>query len=302
MNIVDCLIKFYSRLHNYNILPYWFLTPIRRLVRKCANIFIPKVLEKQVYNYHKEIDVIVSFTSYPARINNVWQVVECMLRQTYIPQKIILWLSLNQFSSMNDLPDSLRSRIGDRFEVRFVEGDIRSHKKYYYVSKENPESLIFLVDDDLYYPSDILEKTYNQYLSKPDSIVANYGYTITFYEDGTHKSYSEWKAVRGNYDGPNSFFGSGGGTLFKPSLMFKDFLDINKGRMLTPLADDIWINAMADLNRIPKYIINSGLVLDIYSKDDTPLYKTNVGGGANDKQLHDIEQYYKDYNLFRKNK
>src|SRR5574344_2458546 len=159
MDRIDFIIKLYAGLHNYNVLPYWFLTPLRRLVRIVANRYIPRMLKKKSYNTHKEIDVVVSFTSYPARISNVWQVVECMLRQTYLPKKIILWLSKNQFDSIEVVPVTWKERMNERFEVRLVEGDIRSHKKYYYVSKEYPDSLIFLIDDDIYYSSDILERT-----------------------------------------------------------------------------------------------------------------------------------------------
>lgn len=302
MNTIDSIIKFYSHLHNYDFLPYWFLTPIRRVVRKVANTKFPTLLARQSVQAKKEIDVIVSFTSYPARIDNVWQVVECMFRQSLLPRKIILWLSKEQFDSIDLLPLSLKDRIGERFEVRLVEGDIKSHKKYYYVSKEFPDSLIFLIDDDIYYPSDMLKKTYEKYLSNPDSIIGNYGYEMTFDDNGNHKSYSEWNPIRGCYSGPNSFIGSGGGTLFKPSFMYEDFLDVEKACSLTPLADDIWINAMADMNNVRKYIINSGLVLDIHSINDAPLHKSNVARGGNDTQLRDIENYYKEFRLFERKK
>lgn len=72
--------------------------------------------------------IIVSLTSFPARINNVWLVVECMLRQTVHADKIILWLSKDQFPSDDCIPFSLKKRISDVFEIRMVSGDIRSHK------------------------------------------------------------------------------------------------------------------------------------------------------------------------------
>lgn len=299
MDSIDSIIKFYARLHNYK-LPFWFLTPIRRFVRQIANKRLPPLLSKQKYVVKEEVDVIVSLTSYPARIDNVWQVVECMFRQTYLPKKIILWLSKEQFDSIEVLPKTLKDRIGERFEIRLVDGDIRSHKKYYYVSKEYPNNLIFLIDDDLYYPSDILERTYKKYQDDLNCIVGNYGYEITFDNLGNHRTYSEWNPISGSYSGLNSFIGSGGGTLFRPSSMHKDFLDIEKARSLTPLADDIWINAMADINNVRKYIIASGLVLDIHSFNDAPLHKLNVAQGGNDSQLHAIESYYQEFKLFKK--
>ena len=41
--------------------------------------------------------VIVSMTSIPARIDKVWITVESLLRQTYKPDEIIVWLALDEF-------------------------------------------------------------------------------------------------------------------------------------------------------------------------------------------------------------
>ena len=75
-----------------------------------------------------------------------------MLHQTFLPKKIILWLSKEQFDK-KDLPDSLLSLENEVFEIRMVDGDIRSYKKSYYVLKEYPEDNVLLIDDDLFYPT-----------------------------------------------------------------------------------------------------------------------------------------------------
>lgn len=82
-----------------------------------------------------------------------------MLNQTLQPREIILWLSKEQFPTTDSLPESLKSREDDVFKIRMVDGDIRSHKKYYYVVKEYTDDLIFLIDDDIYYPTDIIERS-----------------------------------------------------------------------------------------------------------------------------------------------
>src|SRR5690554_3540856 len=61
-----------------------FLLP---LYFKLVNFFFPKM---HVLNSKDEIGLIVSFTSFPARIDNVWLVVESILRQSVKPDKIIL--------------------------------------------------------------------------------------------------------------------------------------------------------------------------------------------------------------------
>ena len=56
----------------------------------------------------REKKVIVSFTSYPKRIGDVWLVAETLLRQSCKPDKVILWLADSQFpGGLADLPPRL---------------------------------------------------------------------------------------------------------------------------------------------------------------------------------------------------
>ena len=237
-------------------------------------------------------EVIVSLTSFPARINNVWQVVECMLRQTFQPSKIILWLSKEQFPNLEDIPNSLRIRESELFEIRMVEGDIRSHKKYYYAAKEFPNSFIFLIDDDIYYPTDLLEKVWTAHLKYPDAIISNYSYRIRFSDMGILPlPYKEWDIIYESTIDYNIFFGSGGGTLFQPATLYKDLTNLNLSMQLTPQADDIWLNTMARLNHVPVFVISEGLLLPIKITSNTCLSTDNLSGN-NDHQISAVIQHY----------
>ena len=105
-----------------------------------ANIFFPcyfvttrkwKILDKNGTLLHNR-RIIVSLTSFPARIGVVWMVVESLMHQTLKPHKIILWLSKEQFSTIESLPKKLLAQRERGLEIRLVDGDIRSHKKYIY--------------------------------------------------------------------------------------------------------------------------------------------------------------------------
>lgn len=93
---------------------------IRNLIRE--NDKIHKEMHKQISNLERYIfsqnrgladgtrtpRIIVSLTSYPARISVVFQVLERMLVQTLRPDKVILWLAKEQFPNREaDLPDEL---------------------------------------------------------------------------------------------------------------------------------------------------------------------------------------------------
>ena len=295
MNVYNFIVKTYGAVYNRPHIPYWTLSPVRNLLRVIANFTLSQILEnrEKVENRNNRSSIIVSFTSFPARINNVWQVVECMLRQTYQPDKIILWLSKEQFPTADSIPPSLRDREGEIFQIRIVDGDIRSHKKYYYVSNEYPDALIFLIDDDIYYPTDLLERTLKAHEEHPDCVICNYGYHIGRDAEGMLQPYNSWQHEYKNCTSNDLFFGSGGGTLFRPSELYKDLTNIELARELCPIADDIWLNAMVKLAGKPLCILSNGLILPVYSKGDSKLATENMGEGMNDVQIKAVTDYYK---------
>ncbi len=294
MNTLDLYVKLYGRLTEKQHIPLKVIALSRRIVKFIAQKHVPAFLKKPYHNPNIKTDVIVSFTSIPERIENVWQVVECMKRQTYKPAKIILWLSEDQFSE-KDVPRSLKDRVDDIFDIRMVPGDIRSHKKYYYVLKDYPQRNIFLIDDDIYYPTDLLEKTMLAHKKYPNAIISNYGYKIAFNDDGNPRRYTDWSRIYGDYCGKDFFFGSGGGTLIHRSLLYKDVENLDLAMKYAPLADDIWLNAMVRLQGTQIVKIRSGNILSFNNKNKNRLAITNRKLGENDKQLKNVDEYYQDF-------
>lgn len=293
MNKLDLFTKTYAALRNRKGIPYWVFTPLRKIVRAHANRVLPGYLSVRCSNNEtKQKNLIISFTSFPARINNVWQVVECMLRQTVMPDKIILWLSKEQFPTSDSIPQSLRERESDIFQISMVDHDYRSHKKYYYVSKEYPDSLVFLIDDDIYYPTDIIERSLKARMEHPGAVICNYGYHIGYYPDGTLKPYKQWKMENHMSIDGDLFFGSGGGTLFCPLELHSDLTNIEMARLLTPLADDIWINTMARLANRKIVLLDNGLILPVHNLNNTTLTSKNVAKCENDRQLNAVIEKY----------
>lgn len=295
MNYLKICTKIFSCLHT-DLLPVWIYTPFRRVIRKVANKKIPEYLlsleNERIYCGRILDDVIITFTSFPTRIEYVWIVVRCMKHQTVLPHKIILWLSKKQFPD-EIIPQNLLNEIDNLFEVKFVDEDIRSHKKYYYASKAYPGKYLFLIDDDIFYPANILERTWEEHLKDPASVICNYGYRIGYNKNGGLRPYNSWRYVYNNTKGYNLFFGSGGGTLISPSKLYEDFLNIDLARNLTPIADDIWLNAMTKLAGIPCHMLDNGPILPIIIPSNQRLTSLNLGECQNDKQIKSICEYYK---------
>ena len=75
--------------------------------------------------------VIVSLTSYPARIQYVSKVIRSIFAQRCLPDLTVLYLSRDQFPlGESQLPADLVECLGFDFEIRWVDGDMKSHKKY----------------------------------------------------------------------------------------------------------------------------------------------------------------------------
>lgn len=297
------MLDFFVQLYNLQSHKTRLLSPSRYLTRKLANIFLPKCLNKDTYatntkNAHIYLSeanlnkkVIVSLTSFPARINEVWQVIECIKRQSVVPDKIILWLSKEQFVNRT-LPKSLSTRCDSIFEIRFVEGDIRSHKKYYYAFKEYVDEIVILIDDDLYYPTNMIQQMLDEYIKNPQSVIMRYGDTLKYDDSGELLKYNDWfKELSGPSSSRYLFFGSGGGTLFCPSLINKHVLDIDAALTATPLADDIWLNAFVNISSLSKLKVDYSFPMCISIKENKNLYSENVLNNQNDIQFDKMREY-----------
>ena len=292
-NIHNLYTKSYGQLYNRNLLPSILFPPIRRFVRFLAAYSLPKYLQNAPIDKPKRKceNVIVSLTSYPARIEDVWMTISCLLRQTYLPYKIILWLSKEQFENV-DIPQSLLVLLSDTFEIKYVDGDLRSHKKYYYAFRIFHDKIVITVDDDIIYASDMVESLIKAHERYPNDVLCRYAKNIGRSDLENLTAYRQWKGASALNNG-DIFFGSGGGTLFQPSKMIDEVTNIITAQQLTPLADDIWLNAMARLSNQRIRLITNELYLFFDKDESTSLSHSNVGESQNDVQLRNIIEYYK---------
>lgn len=295
---IDFYCAIYERLQYRNRYTSILQSPLRRVIRFIATKHICHYYSRKEVNISRERwDVIVSLTSFPDRINIVHLVVTSMLRQTCLPKKIILWLSKSQFSGMV-LPLSLTSLVNEVFEIRMVEDDIRSYKKSYYVLKEYPNDTVFLIDDDLFYPTNTIETVLKTASEHPASIICRFG-SIMKYCGGKPEPYNSWwNEMVDSTSNPNLFLGTGGGTLLRREYLFDEVDNIELALSLAPMADDVWMNAMINMHNTMKYKIRYGLILPIYQKKSQTLTSKNVGENQNDIQITKVREFFiKKYNL-----
>jgi hypothetical protein len=301
--MVDFLDKIYTKIQDRNV----FFSRIkiysfqRLMIRVLSNILIPLFYQlgkaKHVLNPNKSAPVkyIVSLTSFPNRIGRVWIVVESILRQSHKPDKIILWLSSEQFKTLEELPQVLLNQQKRGLDIRFVKDDFKSHKKYFYALDEFPNDFIVTVDDDIIYPTTLIGQLVELNAIYPKSIICHRAYRIKV-ENGKLLPYASWNQIK-DFDGPNFdiFFTSGGGTLFPPHSLHKEVLNDAVFKKYCFYADDIWLNIMGRLNATTIIKSNySSSLLPVFNLRNINLHSTNLGQGENDTQLEVVRNYYKE--------
>lgn len=300
MNSNYCLIDYFyklnvqsSRVSNSHLLFFRFA---RFFIRFLANILLPFYFilfpdNKKKYKNNNSNDLIVSLTSFPDRIAKVWITVESILRQTYVPNKIILWLSLEQFPNKEgDLPRRLLEQRERGLDICFVHGDIKSYKKFYYSFVEFPQSKILTIDDDIIFPSFFIKDIVNTLKNHPTSIIANFGFRYKWDKDKKKLSKVE-DSFENITKGKNLFFGSGGGTLFQPCFFSSFMSDVEPLMSICPTADDIFLNGLAKLAGIDVVFVKSDPLLSIMFKKDLSL--VNINGGITDEFSHNTVQLRK---------
>lgn len=116
----------------------------------------------------KDEKIIVSMTSWKKRINNVANVINDILKQTLLPNKIILNLSSDEFKNgRNDLPIELLKTIdtNELCELYWVKEDTKPYKKLIPTLLRFPNDVIITIDDDIEYPKNFIELMYKEYLA-----------------------------------------------------------------------------------------------------------------------------------------
>ncbi len=299
--MVDVLDRLYTRIVSRNAFldKIRFYSALRFITRILANVILPIYFyftrNNKAYSLcpvqHKNNRLIVSLTTFPARINRLHLVIETLLRQTHKPDMIILWLSKEQFPSLDVLPKPLLAQQRRGLQIELCEGDIRSHKKYYYTLMQYPEDVLITADDDIFYRADWLEILVQYKQNHPTAVIVNYAHRIKHTVDKVEK-YIDWDInITEESTEPNLFFGSGGGALFHPHALCNEVLNKEVFWTICRNADDVWLNTMVRLNNTPivktKY---HSQVLPVLNKNNKTLAASNMEIG-NDIQIDAVRQY-----------
>ncbi len=242
--------------------------------------------------------IIVSVTSYPARINEVILAIRTMYRQTRLPDKVILWLGDEKFpNKFEDLPKELVQLVAEKhLEIRWCE-DIGPHTKYFYAFQEFPDALVVTIDDDILYPPDRIENLYRCYLRFPYAVSAGRADFVPISEHEEMPPVTIWpEEVDAWVLQPSmQLYAMGVNCVLYPTILFSqvsELLDKETIRRVCPYADDLWLKAMQAVAGIPVVVAEPDQPLPISTEEsqETALWHYNCVNGGNNVQWKQIEQ------------
>jgi len=156
---------------------------IEAVIRKEQSVFYfdRQAYESQENGTSNEMicnsEILVSLTSHGSRINEVHLAIESIMRQTIMPNRIVLWLG-KQFETQ-DVPILLQRQQKRGLEINYFE-DIGPHTKLIPSLMKYPDSVIITIDDDMIYPSNFIEGLVKSYKSDSSKIYFYRGHRILF--------------------------------------------------------------------------------------------------------------------------
>lgn len=243
--------------------------------------------------------LIISLTSFPERMDDVKFTLYSLLTQNLKPDKLILWLAKEQFpNGEEDIPEDVLNLKKNGLSICWCK-DLGPYKKLIPSLKEYPQDIIVTADDDLFYHEDWLNQLYSDHKLYPNNIISQRIRKIKLNNENTLLTYSNWELTKD--EEPPSFLNfstNGAGSLFPPNSLYGDIIDEGLFGQLCPSGDDIWIWAMAVLNKTKVKGVANNMAELIYVNvarelnilNEKTLYSVNVMN--NDSQIKNILEHY----------
>lgn len=226
-----------------------------------------------------ERTLIVSFTTYPARMRCALLVIDSLLDQDAEDYKVVVVISKEEFKT---IPYEFL-KYGKRIEIIHHPRNIRSHKKLIPVIKKYPNNPILVVDDDIARERTFVRNFQNDHLRHPNDIIGG-TFLHKFADDTPNIGWASNFSKNGTLDIPLLFAKPSngfGGTLYPPHT-FTDprFFDEDYLMRVCPTSDETWQFTFAILEDrnyrqssfVPEYM---DVKIKNSQEDEHSLCKTN---------------------------
>lgn len=236
----------------------------------------------------KSENIVVSLTSFPARINHVHIVIKSLLAQSVKPNIIILYLYDKEFKNKT-LPTSLTNlQQQGVFEIRFIDQDLKSYNKLLWALQDFPESIIITIDDDIIYPKNLIKNLLKTHAKHPIDICAHRVRKIHI-ENNMIRPYNEWPLSEQRtflqnkfHSGYNLLQCGVGGVLYPPNSLDSEVTNIPVFTKLCKHQDDVWFWAMAVKNN--RKVITTKYGYNVKKRTIQSIQTVGLWNSINNKQ------------------
>ncbi|WP_304210196.1 glycosyltransferase family A protein, partial [Helicobacter canis] len=241
--------------------------------------------------------VLVSLTSFPARLPYLHHTLYSILTQDYKDFHIALFLSSSEVHP-DELPLILKifKKLG-LLSIHFVEENLRAYKKLFYALQAYPEHIIITIDDDQIYDPKLLSLLLESYKKFPHAIHTHLAYDGAYMADILELDSAAYCAII-KESSPHLALASVGvsGVLYPPRPFSQEFFNTQAILSLCPYSDDLWFFVMSVLNDVPKVLVQGALEHPKESsiaQDESPnLWEINCEQNRNYDQLRALLEAY----------
>lgn len=238
--------------------------------------------------------IIISLTSFPDRMGAIYLCIRSLLCQKMKPDKIILYLSQEQFKNIS-IPDNINNLKRYGLEIQFCK-DLKPHKKYFYSMQQYPNDVIITVDDDVFYRSTLVRDLVKEHIKRKENIICTRAHKIRF-DNGKILPYRKWDyETKDRSRSSHYLLATGvGGVLYPANSLPKYTFNEEEIIRLCLLADDIWLKAVEIKANIKVFALPSTkikYVVGIWNSEKVTLSNLNVENNKNDDFLNVVFTHF----------
>ena len=222
--------------------------------------------------------IIVSLTSFPERIHCIEETLLSIFKQSIKPDLVVLYLSKEEFNvPINNLCNN------KSFIIKYVDGNLMSHKKYFYALQEFKDDVVITLDDDMIYHEKTIETLLKFHQKYPTYVIANRARFIAINDDKVESYYN--RPTNSPIDAPSLLLlGTGVLGILYPPNCFDEFTFNTKlieENCLTN--DDLWLKINEIRLEIPTVLTDLDKTLNFRSgtQDNKLCYSNFLSDNCN---------------------
>jgi len=251
-----------------------------------------RLSRRRLSSPRRDPEVVVTLTSFPARIEHAWIAIETLFRQDPTPDRIVLVLADGAFPS-RALPRKLVQQQRRGLEVLWVAGDSGSFDKLIPTRLVYPDAVLVTVDDDAMYAPWVVSCLTAHSRLHPGTVVGHRGWELGR-DDRGPLPYVDWAVASRDTPAERVFLTGVGGVLYPPRVLPIELLaDVDLARNLCPTNDDVWFWAVARVAGVPVHCLGLESCSPVLRLVGTPrLEVLNRAQGQFDVQFARVLEYF----------